>query len=426
MRVRYPLMAMESHVTDRDQFERQLHDALTRLYDAPYLEQHPLARWVKPSSPTESPGRVLRRLLLEAIQDLKPPPDARPDTLVASRYKFLYLRYVQGQSIAEIAGALSVTERQVFRRQHEAVKALADVLWQRLHIPSAGVTLGEGAPTPREGRSIVPVDSDLRSEVDRIGKAEPRGPTDLAQVVCSALATVGNLAHANRRRISLEVQAGLPPVNADRTAVRQAVLSLLSFAIDSSDEAEIGAELVAGSERVYLCVRLSPRAGSLASDEQGDGNLGVSRRLVELQGGSFQCQESGNELQITVALPAAHPRTVLIVDDNPDTLRLFTRYLEGQPYRVVAASTGEEAMRGVAATRPDVVILDVMLPSADGWEVLHFLRGHPGTEHTPVVVCTVLKQQELARSLGATECLVKPVTRGALLAALERCQSSAG
>jgi CheY-like chemotaxis protein len=65
-------------------------------------------------------------------------------------------------------------------------------------------------------------------------------------------------------------------------------------------------------------------------------------------------------------------------------------------------------------------VLDVMLPGIDGWELLGRLREHPQTKDVPVVVCTILSQQQLALTLGATDFLRKPITRDAFLATLDR------
>jgi len=64
--------------------------------------------------------------------------------------------------------------------------------------------------------------------------------------------------------------------------------------------------------------------------------------------------------------------------------------------------------------------VDVMMPGVDGWELLGRLRQHPLTGHIPIVVCTVLTQEELALSLGASDFLPKPVARQAFLEALDR------
>ncbi len=74
----------------------------------------------------------------------------------------------------------------------------------------------------------------------------------------------------------------------------------------------------------------------------------------------------------------------------------------------------------VAENPPDLIILDVMMPTMDGWQVLRSLKQNPGTEKIPIIVCSVLKEPELAISLGARAYLKKPVDRLELLATLER------
>jgi CheY-like chemotaxis protein len=68
---------------------------------------------------------------------------------------------------------------------------------------------------------------------------------------------------------------------------------------------------------------------------------------------------------------------------------------------------------------PQVIVLDVMMPERDGWTVLGQLREHPKTHDIPVIVCSILSQEQLALTLGAAQFLRKPVTRQALLSALD-------
>ena len=69
---------------------------------------------------------------------------------------------------------------------------------------------------------------------------------------------------------------------------------------------------------------------------------------------------------------------------------------------------------------PQVIVVDVMLPGIEGWELLGRLRTHPKTRDVPIIVCTILPQEQLALSLGAAEFLRKPINREALLSALDR------
>jgi CheY-like chemotaxis protein len=75
---------------------------------------------------------------------------------------------------------------------------------------------------------------------------------------------------------------------------------------------------------------------------------------------------------------------------------------------------------------PRLIVLDVMLPDVDGWELLGRLRAHPGTQDVPVIVHTILPQEQLARALGADAFLRKPVGREALLALLDRTLAQEG
>ena len=110
---------------------------------------------------------------------------------------------------------------------------------------------------------------------------------------------------------------------------------------------------------------------------------------------------------------------LLVVDDNSGMLDLFQRFLDGTPWQVLAASSGEEARKLLTEKQPRLVILDVILPEEDGWEVLISLKANPATREIPVIVCSAINEPQLMSSLGAAAYLPKPLTRPALLQALQ-------
>ena len=75
----------------------------------------------------------------------------------------------------------------------------------------------------------------------------------------------------------------------------------------------------------------------------------------------------------------------------------------GTRYRLVGVNDPEQAIEAALANNARIVVLDVMMPHMDGWELISRFRRHPGTEHIPVIILTILAQQELALALGA-EC----------------------
>jgi CheY-like chemotaxis protein len=99
---------------------------------------------------------------------------------------------------------------------------------------------------------------------------------------------------------------------------------------------------------------------------------------------------------------------------------LLRVYLEAAGARVVSAGDGEEGLDTVRRLNPAGVVLDILLPGIDGWDVLAQLKADPGTASIPVVVVSMVDERGRGFALGATEYLVKPVGKEQLLAALYR------
>ncbi|MDP9267019.1 MAG: response regulator [Acidobacteriota bacterium] len=114
------------------------------------------------------------------------------------------------------------------------------------------------------------------------------------------------------------------------------------------------------------------------------------------------------------------PPLVLVVDDDPAVVELQTHYLSSSGFLVEPAQSGEEGLAKARELRPDVITLDIMMPSQSGWETLHAIKSDPATARIPVVIVSVVEQRQLAIKLGAADCLVKPVSRSDLLAVVRR------
>lgn len=101
--------------------------------------------------------------------------------------------------------------------------------------------------------------------------------------------------------------------------------------------------------------------------------------------------------------------TVLVAEDDADQREIIFEMLELEGYEVVLANDGEEALELAAKIHPSAIILDVILPLADGWEVLHLLKKDPSTRDIPVLVISVVDQAGFGKKLGAEEYLLKPL-----------------
>jgi class 3 adenylate cyclase len=109
---------------------------------------------------------------------------------------------------------------------------------------------------------------------------------------------------------------------------------------------------------------------------------------------------------------------VLVVDDQAPNIRLLDAVLSPRGYRVLTAASGEQALAMLRDEQPDVVLLDIMMPGMDGYEVCRRIREHPDTAFLPVVMITASDTQEKVRAIeaGADDFVNKPFDQAELLA----------
>ena len=115
-----------------------------------------------------------------------------------------------------------------------------------------------------------------------------------------------------------------------------------------------------------------------------------------------------------IALMTSPAPTILIADDNPQNRKLLETLLELEGYRTISATNGEETLDSVAKHSPDLILLDIMMPGMDGYQVAKILKGKPATSHIPIIMVTaqIDRNARLAGlNAGAEEFLTKPIDR---------------
>ena len=278
------------------------------------------------------------------------------------------------------------------------------------------------------------------------------------------LSMVRERALNQRILLNLEVDPQVGLLDADRLRFRQVVLNLLSNAVKFTPDGgrvDVRASL-RDQDLVVEVVDTGP--GVTAEDRQrifdafqqgarlprqteGTGlGLTLSKRILELHGGRIWVDsEAGQGSTFGIALPAGAGElalasvpqagqasglptgvtpgpgpTVVVVEDDRRSFDLLRVYLEAAGARVISARDGEEGLDTVRSLNPAGVVLDILLPGIDGWEVLARLKADPGTAAIPVIVVSMLDERGRGFALGAAEYLVKPVGKDQLMAALYR------
>jgi twitching motility two-component system response regulator PilH len=115
-------------------------------------------------------------------------------------------------------------------------------------------------------------------------------------------------------------------------------------------------------------------------------------------------------------------QTVLVVDDSPTDTHVLTEMLKKNGFDVITAASGEEGIETAKAQKPDLIVMDVVMPGMSGFEATRSITRDPDTSGIPVIICTT-KDQETDKAWGlrqgAKDYVVKPVTEGDLIAKIK-------
>lgn len=381
--------------------------ALRDLYDTPALRTNPLAGAL---GFAEAPNAAseLRRILIETIHGLRPGGETPPEAEAWRVYEILTYRYVQQCGQAEVAKQLGLSVRHLRREELRAAEVLAHHLRARF--------VDEEADAPLAGA--------LHSELAWLDQQAQPEPLDLGEVLRGALAVVQPLAMA--QGATLETALPETPVRlwSYPVALRQLVLELLTTALCQAGSQPVRVRAEAHAQEAIVEISVAGLPPGWAQQARCADALTLTERLAAPCRARLELRPEETDFAAKMALPLSAPAQpqldVLVIEDNEDTLRLLQRYVSESAFCVHGAQDLAQALQVAEHTPPHAIVLDVMMPRADGWEMLAHLRQHPLTQHAPVIVCSILAQEELALSLGASDYVRKPVSRTAFLQALER------
>ena len=285
-------------------------------------------------------------------------------------------------------------------------------------------------------------------------------PVAVGEIIARAIAATTSLSGAKGLEVHTEIENALPTVVGDPDRLIQVVINLLSNAIKFTDHGAIEVSVtdtgagIAPADQDKVFEQFVQVGDTLTGKPTGTGlGLPICKQIVEHHGGYIWVESDlghGSTFAFTLPITAAtvadarstlapprielaqlveqlkhrvatigpangRPRTVLIVDDDPSIRSLLRQELEAAGHRVREAATGEEALAAVKRERPGLIILDVMMPGLSGFDVAAVLRNDPQTLDIPIIILSVLQDQERGLRLGVDRYFTKPVSTEVLL-----------
>ena len=425
-----------------EQFEQDLREGLAHLYDPAYRPSALLLSVL--GHDTEQSTESVQAALIQAIEGLAPGPQVPATARIRRIHQLLSVRYLQNLCQDEAAERLGITPRHLRREQQQAISVLARRLWEESRTGMAGRSPAGGAASgakaksadeseaaaANQGREAAETDpagawrSQVKEEVACLQRGAPGGvaaPLVVANVA-ETMRSVVDMARAltAKRGIALRLELVEPELMA---AVHPSGLrAILLTGIMETARNMTSGDLALSARRRRGRVGISISACPAPSSRTREDDL---RELLAAQGGALLVRESDTTAFLELVLPSTEKVKVLVVDDNADLVHFYDLYTAGTQYQITNIQEGERAFRAIEDSPPGIIVLDVMLPDMDGWELLSQLHAHPATCSIPVIVCSVVREEELAMALGAALYVAKPVRRQQFLSALDQALNQA-
>ncbi len=281
-------------------------------------------------------------------------------------------------------------------------------------------------------------------------------PVDLVKLCTEVRNIVQPLAAAKHLAVGVEVAEETARAVIDPARLKQVLYNYLSNAIKFTPErgridvrvrpdapgwfrleVEDNGIGIRAEETAQLFVSFQQLDSGLSKKHQGTGlGLALTKKIVEAQGGSVGVRSARGRGSVFFALlpltaatetaangpalaaPESDEPAILVVEDSDADLQWLTRILGQARYRVETAKTGAEALAKLQRRAYAAVLLDLILPDAGGWDILHAIRADARNQNIPVIVVTIVAEKGVSRGFPVQDYLVKPIAPEALLDSL--------
>ncbi len=289
-------------------------------------------------------------------------------------------------------------------------------------------------------------------------------PIDLNNLLKGLASTAVGLVKDKEIKIINNIVDPLPVIEGDDVRIRQIFLNLISNSAKFTQKGSITFNASYTQTHVSISISdtgigISPEDKEYIFDEftqvdasttrqAGGTGLGlpITRKFIELHHGqiiveselhrgstftvvlpihqpdSVWRQKDELPTQVEQAAESQAPPTLLVIDGDARVTDIYRQYLKDKNFHFVSQTTGDGAVAKANELQPYAILLDVLIPDADGWGILGELKENPGTAHIPIIIGSIVDDKFRANQLGAAEYLLKPIIKNDLLQAIERLE----
>ncbi|MEH2220625.1 MAG: PAS domain S-box protein [Nostoc sp.] len=291
-------------------------------------------------------------------------------------------------------------------------------------------------------------------------------PLDPSELIHWATNSTASLFETNGLQLVSEIESGLPQIVGDRNRLLQVLINLISNAVKFTESGCVTCRVKQGHDGVCISVidtgiGIAPedqpkvfekfrQVGDTLTDKPKGTGLGlpICKQIVDHHGGRIWVESEpgkGSVFSFIIPTYASDPKTttnlnldtlvkqlkehvittnpvlnqnrktILVVDDDANIRELLRQQLENEGYNVREGKDGVDAIHQIKTARPDLILLDVMMPQINGFDVAAVLKNDPQTADIPIIILSIIENKERGYHIGIDRYLTKPINTEKLL-----------
>jgi len=397
---------------DRIEFQNDVKDILNHLSDPAYLENHNLINlfYTGEEAPISVRMHSLRETIQKSINFLQPPEGTPSNATEWRCYKILTFRYFQLKEWHIIEEELGLSQRQVQRDLKKGLDALISILWDHhsSQIQAADQTESES------GEEVETYDQELIKEELKNWEIS-YDLINLSQILEQALQLCKSLLNTEfHERLDMKDVDTSLNVMVDQVLTKQGLYKIFSMIGDSTETLKVQIKTRKLNDFFYELAFTFNTSNIHTSD-----HWSIAQLFFTIQGLRHHFTEKDGLTEISVILPVKKQISCLVIDDVESVRRLIERMLGSYGIQVFGADNYTNALNLIQLVKPDFILLDILMPKMDGWQMIKNLKSNPQTAEIPVIICSVLFEPELSQAVKAAAYIRKPINRLELIKTLQ-------
>lgn len=387
-------------MNDFDSFVNELHNVLKNINKPDFKPSEVILSFLGQEDIIGT-----RSMIISAIEQLKPDKDLPKESDYWEFFEILQSRFILGLTLEQTAERRQISVRNLQRIQKAAITILAQELWNR-------IKQGKGDETDTFQAIDWKTQSEL--EIESLLSSTDYEKSNVEEIVKSIFEFKDVLFSLHGVQINIGYLQENLFADIHPSLLKQILISTINQLSKIFTNSQI--EIYVLSEDGFVAIYFNGTRETTNFNQEQDI---LSRIFIPNNIKASFTEKEGN-FSLQIKLKSIGQKVVMVIEDNLDMVHFFRRATVGTPYHIIHVSQPMNIFELVNKEKPDVIVLDVMLPDIDGWKLLTYLHENPLSRPIPKIVCSVVKESDLALALGASVFLSKPIQHKQFISALDQ------